>query len=362
MNTKFQTIFIAAGGTGGHIFPALAIAEVLQQQQIKIVWIGGANGLEHKIIPPTGYQFHSLKIGAWRKQSLSTKLIYPYKLIKVMIHAGILILKSQPSLIIGFGGYPTFSICLMGVIFRIPTIIHEQNSIAGLSNKILAKIVDLAISAYPQVFKQGLYLGNPVREKISIASSQMQNFKLDIEISKLKILIVGGSLGANIFNQQLPSILCGINNIAQVTHQAGNKADLVELKKLYQSLKPDLEVSVLAFITDMASAYLNHDLIICRAGASTIAEIMVFGIAAIFIPYPYAVDDHQTSNAQFLVNHHAGLLIPQKNEWPQNLSTLLNQLTIATCKKMALKVKQLGVTNAKELIVAQILKLMIIRK
>lgn len=342
---------IAAGGTGGHIFPALAIAHELDSKY-NIIWIGGKVGLENKIIPKHCYPLVTINIGGLRGNGIWAKLLLPMRMLRALLQSIFIIMKDRPDLIVGFGGYVTFPIGVAAKFLGIPLIIHEQNSVAGLSNQVLAKISNKVLTAFDGVLssKKTVIVGNPIRQAIAQLPPPEQRY--DLNDSKLKVLIIGGSLGAQVFNQMLPKILAeNRSKIGQIIHQVGkNNVSMVQAN--YAAY--NLNVQVTEFIDDMAMAYANSDLLICRAGASTIAEVSAVGICAIFIPYPYAVDDHQTWNAKFLTDNAAGFLINQSRLDSQELSNLLQSLSKIECLSVAQKAFTFGIKNSTDLICRQL--------
>lgn len=345
-----KKIIFTAGGTGGHIFPALAIAK-LCVPQYDIAWIGAKNGLENKIIPEHGILIHTVNISGLRGKGLIRKIFLPFLLLRAFFQAFTIILRERPDVIAGFGGYVTFPVCFVAVMLRIPVIIHEQNSVAGLTNKVLAMLVNKIIVAFPDVLpgKKTVLLGNPVRDSIeNIAIPQKRYAKRE---GGLKVSILGGSLGAQIFNELLPEVFALVNenkpgHIAAITHQVG-RGDAEVVAKEYAKFGI-IKATVVNFIDDMAALYADSDLLICRAGASTVSEICSCGIAAIFVPYPYAVDNHQCYNAQNLVNNKASIMFIQSHLTVAGLAAALINLDRSACADMAGRAKELAIANSSE--------------
>lgn len=327
-----RRIFVAAGGTGGHIFPALSVAKQLIKDGNQVIWIGATHGLENEIIPKNSIRLETIPISGIRKKGLRKLLFLPFTLSRAFFVALKLILKERPDAIIGFGGYATFPICIMGRVLRVPTLIHEQNKITGLSNKILSYLVDKVLVAFDGVLPspKTIVVGNPVRSEIANILPPHERYILNS--GGLNILVIGGSLGARIFNQILPEAFANCNNIGEITHQAGRN-NSIEVKDLYQ--KNNIKANVVDFIDNMAEAYNKADLIICRAGASTVSEVAAVGVAAIFVPYPYAVDNHQYHNARYLESCNAAEILIQKDLTPDKMRSIIMHLSREKCLKMA---------------------------
>lgn len=338
-------LIISAGGTGGHIFPALAVAKELSNQY-NIIWVGAKIGLENTLVPQHGYPLETVSVGGVRNKGIVRKLSLPLTLLRSGLECLALIRKYRPVAIVGFGGYATFPICITGRICRIPVIVHEQNAVAGMTNKIVSKFANRILSAFPNVLtgSKTFLVGNPVREEI-IAAYQPNKYQQPRN-DKLRILIVGGSLGAKVLNDNLPLALslCA-NSIGQVTHQIG-RSDVEPVTKSYHDAGLDTHVNVVKFIDNMAEAFASHDLIICRAGASTVAEVAAVGIAAVFVPYPYAVDDHQTINARYLSDMGGAVLLPQTQLTPQKLAAIISTMTLDKCEEYANKARSLALLDS----------------
>ena len=342
-----KKILITAGGTGGHVFPALTIANELRCDH-EVLWVGGLYGIEKGIAHKNNIRFESIKILGLRGKGIVRLVMYPFIIIKAIIKALKIIVKEKPDIVIGFGGYATFPICFMGSILRIKTVIHEQNSVAGLTNKVLSFFVNTVLVAYKNVLpsKKTIYVGNPVRKAITeILDIETRYSQLD---KKINLLVVGGSLGAKVINKIVPSI--NLQNINKITHQIGANDNKEEIIELYRK-NNFFNVNVLQFIDDITYEYEQAHLIICRAGATTVSELTSFGIAAIFIPLLSAVDDHQTINVQQLVSIGAAIMLPQSELSVNALSHIINELTIEKCKIMAMKTKLLGFPDSTQKIV-----------
>lgn len=345
-------ILISAGGTGGHIFPALAVAKALQDQYT-IIWVGAISGLENQIVPQNGFTLERVAIGGIRNKGLIRKLLLPYTLIKASLRCLHIIIKHKPCAVIGFGGYATFPICLMAKFTARKVVIHEQNSVAGLTNKMLAKISDRVLTAFPEVLvsSKSELVGNPVRDEIIEVGNQRNYYAIK---EKPNLLIIGGSLGAKVLNDNVPLAIAG-NSFGNVLHQVG-RGDIKPVEELYKA--NGINAKVINFIDNMAEAYADADLIICRAGASTVAEVACAGIAAIFVPYPYAVDDHQTTNAKYLAQNQAAILLPQEKLTPEALKSTLNELPHEKIIEMGRIAHDLAISNATTRICDNIVRLL----
>lgn len=344
-----KTIIISAGGSGGHIFPALAVAKELQVEY-RIIWVGGKIGLENQIVPKHGFYLTNIAVAGVRNNGLCRKICLPLVLVRAMCSCWWLILRYRPVAVIGFGGYATFPICLLAKLMFVPMLIHEQNSVAGLSNKVLAKLATRVLTAFPGVLAspKTKMVGNPIRAEIV----NLERVPRLAPEGSLRILIVGGSLGAKALNDTLPLALSLIpEHIQSVVHQVG-RGSCTLVQQVYDQYH--IPAQVVSFIEDMAAAYAQADLIICRAGASTVAEITLAGLAAVFVPYPFAVDDHQTKNAKYLAEQGAAYLIPQAELTPQSLAKLIAGLTPMICQETAAKAANLAIHDSSARICAEI--------
>lgn len=340
---------VMAGGTGGHIFPGLAVAEALRERGWRVHWLGNAAGMEGKLVPPRGFAFESIDFGGVRGKGPLTLVLLPLRLLKAFGQSLRVIRRVQPDVVIGLGGYITFPGGMMGVLLGKPLVLHEQNSVAGMANKVLAGVADRVYTAFPGVMKQAQWVGNPLRP--AFLRQDLPAARFAGRSGPLKVLVVGGSLGARALNEVVPRALALLpqDQRPQVTHQSG-AAQIEALRANYQAAGVQAELT--PFIDDTATAYAAADLIICRAGASTVSEIAAVGAAAIFVPFPAAVDDHQTVNARFLVERGAGLLLPQQDLTPERLARLLQHLDRDTLLQWAHQARQLAKTDATEQLVA----------
>ncbi len=341
-----QTIMIMAGGTGGHVFPALALADAMKARGWNVVWLGTDAGIEARVVPQRGYKLETLDIAGMRGNGIKRWLTLPLVLLNAFRQSVGLIRKYQPAVVAGFGGYTAFPGGMMATLLGKPLVVHEQNSVAGLTNKVLAGVADAILTAFPSAFRLGgkvKLVGNPVRADIAAVAEPAQRFAG--RSGPLKLLVVGGSLGAVALNENVPQALALIAQAErpQVIHQAGAK-NIDVLHANYA--QAGVEASCVAFIDNMAQAYADADLVICRAGALTVAELAAAGVASVLVPYPHAVDDHQTGNARYLADNHAAVLLQQRDMNPEQLATLLRGLNRDKLLNMALAARKLAKPHA----------------
>lgn len=337
-----KRVLIAAAGTGGHIFPGLAIAEALRSKGWDVSWLGTKTGMENRLVKEQNFLIESIDFGGTRGKGITTWLLMPYRLIKASIECGLIVAKNKPDLVIGFGGYVTLPTGLAAVCMGKRLAIHEQNSIIGLSNKVLACLTKNVYTAFPNVLKKAIVTGNPLRQEFINIDEPAVRF--ENRQGPLRILIIGGSLGAKFLNEIVPQAikLIALENRPNITHQSGVN-QFADLKNLYESL--GVQANVLPFIDDTARAFANADLIICRAGASTVTEIAAVGAAAMFVPLPSAVDDHQTQNAMYLVKNQAAWLLPQRELTPEKLANAILNMNRNTLLKIAKESKKMYISN-----------------
>jgi UDP-N-acetylglucosamine--N-acetylmuramyl-(pentapeptide) pyrophosphoryl-undecaprenol N-acetylglucosamine transferase len=344
MKKQHKTLLVMAGGTGGHVYPAMAVADYLQQQGWNIVWLCTISGMENRLLTNKDYQKAMITMRGVRGKGLLGWLLLPMKLAVALFQSYQAIKRYQPDLVLGMGGFAAFPGGLMAYLLGKPLLIHEQNSVAGLTNKTLAHLASKVLAAFPAAFgAKATLVGNPVRSEITQIAPAEQRFKQ--RSGPLRVLVVGGSLGAQALNEVLPKALAqiAIEQRPQVVHQAGEK-HIAVLKANYAAMAVDAEMK--AFIDDMAAMYAWADIVICRAGALTIAELSAAGVASILVPFPFAVDDHQTSNAHYLADAGAALLIKQSEFSIEKLAELLQQLSREDCLHMAIKARALGKPEA----------------
>lgn len=339
-----RTILIMAGGTGGHIFPALAVAEKMRERGWRVVWLGNPEGMEARLVPQHGFEMVWVKFGALRGKGLLRKLLLPMNLLRGIWQAQKAIRQVQPNVVLGMGGYITFPGGMMAALLGRPLVVHEQNSVAGLANRVLAGVADHIATGFPEVLKKGVWAGNPVRPEIAAMAPPAERFAG--RDGALRLLVIGGSLGAQALNEIIPQgmALLGANELPQIVHQAGEK-HIEALKANYAAV--GLPAHCVSFIEDMAGAYEWADLVICRAGALTVAELAAAGVASILVPFPHAVDDHQTGNARFLVNVGGAFLLPQGELTPEAIA-LIRNYSRGQLLEMAEKARSLAKPDATE--------------
>ncbi|HXV11116.1 MAG TPA: undecaprenyldiphospho-muramoylpentapeptide beta-N-acetylglucosaminyltransferase [Burkholderiales bacterium] len=341
-----RTILIMAGGTGGHIFPALAVAEYLRAQDWKVVWMGNRAGMEAGLIPQRGFAMAWVRFSGVRGRNLLQAALLPLQLLIAFWQSSRAIFFHRPHVVLGMGGYVSFPGAMMAALFNRPLAIHEQNSVAGLANRVLAKLADRVLTTFPEAFGEAtavLITGNPVRSEISSMAPPENRYRA--RGGRLRVLVMGGSQGARVLNTTVPDALALVpeDTRPRVLHQAG-AAHLEFVRRRYEERGVAAEVA--DFIGDIASRYAEADLIICRAGATTVAEIAAAGIASLLVPYPYAVDDHQMVNARFLADRGAALLMPQSEFTPQRLAEVLTGSTRDRLLAMAQRARAVGKPDA----------------
>ena len=334
---------IMAGGTGGHIFPGLAVAEALREKGWRVHWLGSPGSMESRLVPPCGFPLELIDFGGVRGKGLSTLVLLPLRLLKAFAQAFTMVGRVKPDVLVGLGGYITFPGGMMGVLRGKPLVLHEQNSVAGMANKVLSGIADRVFTAFPNVFRKAEWVGNPLRAEFLRQAAPAERFSG--RSGPLRLLVVGGSLGAKALNDTVPQALALLPEDERpvVVHQSGEK-QIEALKANYAAAGVQAELT--PFIDDTAAAFAHADLIVCRAGASTVTEIAAVGAAALFVPFPHAVDDHQTTNARFLVEAGGAWLVPQTELTAQSLAERLRSVNRAQLMEMATKAKQMEKTQA----------------
>jgi UDP-N-acetylglucosamine--N-acetylmuramyl-(pentapeptide) pyrophosphoryl-undecaprenol N-acetylglucosamine transferase len=321
-----RPVLIMAGGTGGHVFPALAVARVLRQQDVPVLWLGTRSGLEAQIVPAAGLPIAWLSVSGLRGKGWAAWMMAPLRLGRAVVQAFAVLRRERPRVVLGLGGFVAGPGGLVAALLRLPLVIHEQNAVAGLTNRLLAPLSTRVLEGFPRTFaerRRPICTGNPVRSEI--AQVPPPERRLPGREGPLRLLVLGGSLGAAALNAVVPAALAAMapGDRPQVRHQAGSR-NLEAAKAQYRAAK--VEGRVLAFIDDMAEAYAWADLVICRAGALTVAELAAAGAGSILVPYPHAVDDHQTANARFLGAAGAAILVPQSDLSAARLAATLGAL------------------------------------
>lgn len=331
-----RTALVMAGGTGGHIFPGLAVAEELRTRGWQVHWLGAPGSMEQQLVPARGFAFEPVQFAGVRGKGPMTLVLLPLNLLRAFVQSIAVVRRVRPNVVIGLGGYITFPGGMMSVLLGKPLILHEQNSVAGLANRVLASVADRVFSAFPNVLKDATWVGNPLRAAFFAQPDPAARFAG--RTGPLKLLVVGGSLGAKALNAVVPRALALIapSTRPTVTHQSG-ATQIEQLRTNYAAAGVAGELT--PFIDDTARAYAEADLIVARAGASTVTEIAAVGAATLFVPFPSAVDDHQTTNARFLVDAGGGWLVQQADLTPEWLADLLQKTDRSTLMAQALRAK-----------------------
>jgi UDP-N-acetylglucosamine--N-acetylmuramyl-(pentapeptide) pyrophosphoryl-undecaprenol N-acetylglucosamine transferase len=345
-----KTALIMAGGTGGHIFPGLAVAQQLQSQGWQVHWVGAPASMEARIAEQNALPFEAVEFSGVRGKGFARLLRLPMQLLRALRQSRAIMRRLQPAVVVGMGGYISFPAGLAARLAGVPIFLHEQNAIAGLSNRVLAHLATQVFTAFPQVFAQGVWVGNPLR--LAFTQQAAPQARYAGRTGALRILVMGGSLGAKALNTVLPQALALIpaGQRPVVIHQSGEK-QIAELQANYA--QAGVDATLLPFIEDVAGEMAKADLLICRAGASTVCEIAAVGVPAIFVPFPFAVDDHQSANARFLSDAGAAWLCPQSSLPPEDLAAQIQALTRAQLQQMAERAKAQEKLGAAQTMAAQ---------
>jgi UDP-N-acetylglucosamine--N-acetylmuramyl-(pentapeptide) pyrophosphoryl-undecaprenol N-acetylglucosamine transferase len=323
---------VMAGGTGGHIFPALAVAQVLRDRGVPVVWLGAAGAMETRLVPQHGIEIDTLPVAGVRGKGGLTLLAAPFRLLKAVDAARAVLRRRRPRAVIGFGGFASGPGGLAARLAGVPLLVHEQNRAPGMTNRVLSKLARRTLAGFPGSFDSEEVVGNPVRAQIAALPSPEQ--RLAGREGALRLLVLGGSQGARALNDALPRALAALGDIAvEVRHQCGEKLR-AEAEQAYAAA--GVAARVEAFIDDMAAAYAWADLVVCRAGASTLAELCAAGVGSVLVPFAAAVDDHQTRNAEYLVEHGAAVLLKQDARLAANLLPLLRALAVDPARRLAM--------------------------
>jgi UDP-N-acetylglucosamine--N-acetylmuramyl-(pentapeptide) pyrophosphoryl-undecaprenol N-acetylglucosamine transferase len=329
---------IMAGGTGGHVFPGLAVADHLRKAGWRVVWLGAKTGMEATLVPKHGYDMAWVSFSGVRGRGPLAFFLLPLRLLVAFWQSARAIFAHRPDVVLGMGGYISFPGGMMAALFGKPLVVHEQNAIPGLANKVLAAVADRVLCAFPGALKRATLTGNPVRPEIAAIVAPESRYAA--RSGPLRVLVVGGSLGAKALNDVVPRALALLTGERPVvTHQSGAQ-HAESLRQAYAAA--GVTAKTPAFIEDMAAAYAEADLVVCRAGATTVAEIAAAGVASILVPYPHAVDDHQTANARFLADAGAAVLVPQSELSAERLATLLAGFDRVRLRDMAGRARSLA--------------------
>ena len=340
---------VMAGGTGGHIFPGLAVAQALRSAGWQVRWLGAPDSMESRIVPPHGFAMELIDFQGVRGKGRLALLAAPWRLARACWQSQALLRRLRPSVVVGLGGYISLPAGLTAALLRIPLVLHEQNAVAGLSNRMLARLAQRVFSAYPNALPAAHWVGNPLRAEFLQQATPQQRFAA--RSGPLRVLVVGGSLGARALNTVVPQALALIapEQRPVVIHQSGEK-QIDELRANYAAA--GVAATLTPFIENTAQAFADADLVLCRAGASTVTEIAAVGAAAVFVPFPFAVDDHQTHNARFLVEAGGGWLLPQPQLTPAYLAHMLQTLDRSTLLQRAVAAKTMEKTQATQAMAA----------
>ena len=325
MYRRSPIVMIIAGGTGGHVFPALVVAKHLARQSVEVIWLGTLKGLESKVVPAAGFKLETLSVGGLRGKRLRALILAPWWLSFALVRALYLLLKYKPSAVLGMGGFAAGPGSLMAAVLNIPLIIHEQNAVAGITNRILTRLSKRVLLGFPGAVlaSHAEYVGNPVRDEI--AALPLPEERLGTHQGNIRLLVIGGSQGAVVFNETVAAALALMSPMhrPQVKQQTGRGKCEAARK---HAARAGVEIEFFEFHDDMSSLFAWADLVICRAGASSIAELAAVGIASILVPYPFSVDDHQTANAHYLAKANATIVIAQAEFTAAKLAEILNEL------------------------------------
>ena len=353
-----KTALIMAGGTGGHIFPGLAVANALRDAGWRVHWLGGRGtpespSMESSLVPAHGFPLESINFSGVRGKGMMTLLALPFRLLQACWQSVAVLRKVQPDVVAGMGGYITLPAGLVSILLRKPLIVHEQNSVAGMANRILARFAQKVYCAFPSAFPEGRrvphWVGNPLRD--AFLDQREPAARYADRRGRLRLLVLGGSLGAKALNEVVPQALALMPAQSRplVIHQSGQK-HIAELQANYAAAGVQAELK--PFIENVAQALADADLVICRAGASTVTEIAAVGVAAVFVPLPSAVDDHQSGNAKFLVDQGGGWIVPQQQLTPDRLARMLQKADRATLSVAAVAARGMAKLGATERIVS----------
>ena len=343
-----RPVLIMAGGTGGHVFPALAVAAELSARGVAVTWLGTQRGLEARVVPAAGYPLETMRVSGLRGKGMLKLLLAPFMLSLALGQALLIQLRLRPCAVLGMGGFASGPGGVVAWLLRHPLLVHEQNSVAGMTNRWLAPLAHTVMEAFPGSLPakyQPLHTGNPVRAGITQLPAPAARFAT--HGGALRVLVIGGSLGARALNETVPAAvqqLAAAHSLA-LHHQTG-RTDLETVQAAYAAF--DCDARVEAFIEDMAAAYAWADVVICRSGALTVAELAVVGVASILVPYPHATDDHQTGNARFLADAGAAILMQQSDMTAEKLSALLADFAGQRnmLEEMALRARELALPDA----------------
>jgi UDP-N-acetylglucosamine--N-acetylmuramyl-(pentapeptide) pyrophosphoryl-undecaprenol N-acetylglucosamine transferase len=345
-----RTILMMAGGTAGHVMPALAVAAELRARGWAVHWMGSPAGMENRLVAPLGYPMHAVDFAGVRGKGILARLRLPWRLARALVQALHALRKARPDVVLGMGGYITVPGGLAARLLGIPLLVHEQNGVAGSANRLLTRLGAKALESLPGTLPGACLTGNPVRA--SIAALPDPRERMAGRTGPIKVLVVGGSLGAQALNECVPRAIARLPAALrpQVIHQSGER-HLPDLRRHYG--EAGVEADLRAFIDDMTACYAEVDLVIGRAGATTVAELTSAGLASILVPFPHAIDDHQTANARRLAAAGAAILVPQAQLEPARLAELLGSLDREALRDMAVRARELRRADATQAVADQ---------
>ena len=331
MNARAPVVTIMAGGTGGHIFPGLAVAQALRARGADVTWLGAAGGMETRLVPPHDIAIDTIAVAGLRGKGVATLLAAPLRVLRAVRDAARVLRQRRPDAVVSFGGYAAGPGGIAARVAGIPLLVHEQNRAAGLTNKVLAAVARRVLVGFPQTFANELHVGNPVRAQIAQVPPPAAR---DLAHGgPLRLLVLGGSQGARALNRAVPQAVAALGLPVEVVHQAGEKM-LEDARTAYA--EAGVAARVEPFIADMAAAYAHADLVVCRAGALTLAELCAVGVGSVLVPFPQAVDDHQTRNAEYLVERGAAVLLKQDEALATQLRGVLDGLARDPARRLAM--------------------------
>ena len=331
MSAQPPLVTIMAGGTGGHIFPGLAVAQALAARGVRVGWLGADGGMETRLVPQHGITIDTIAVQGVRGKGIATLLSAPLRILRAVRDAARVLRDRQPAAVVSFGGYAAGPGGIAARIAGIPLLVHEQNRAAGMTNKVLAKFARQVLVGFPQTFATETLVGNPVRAQIAqVPPPERRDFNHG---GPLRLLVLGGSQGARALNNAVPKAAAALGLPVQIVHQAGEKL-LDDARKAYADA--GVAANVEPFIADMAGAYAWADIVVCRAGALTLAELCAVGVGSVLVPFPQAVDDHQTRNAEYLLERDAAVLLKQGDDLGPRLQAVLTELAGDPARRLAM--------------------------
>lgn len=336
-------VLILAGGTGGHIFPGLAVAEALRGRGVPVRWLGADGGMETRLVPPQGIALETIAVKGLRGKGAAALMAAPLQLLRAVRAAWGVLGRTAPRAVVSFGGYAAGPGGIAARLRGVPLLVHEQNRAPGLTNRVLARLARCALTGFPQTFPPAvreIVVGNPVRREIAALPDPAQRF--ETRSGAMRLLVLGGSQGARALNEAVPMALARLGGAVEVRHQCGEKLR-AEAERAYAAA--NVVAAVEPFIADMAQAYAWADLVVCRAGALTLAELCAAGVGSLLVPFPQAVDDHQTRNAEYLVERGAARLLPQSDALADELRTALSSLAADPEARLAMATAARGLAR-----------------